>query len=616
MKAFGSWFRNLELARKLILINAVFIVLPLGLMGGFAFVRFSETTEAKVGESQLQAIKQMTLNIDTYMSELSRLTVMPYQYPKVTAFLESKRTPGQPLTLEEISGLNDFVTQVFLNGRVDILGVSLYGRDGASYVVLPESQYVTTYKLDETAAWLDRIEGHYGEPVFVPTHDVRSTGGIVYQAFSIARELRSFDSGQTLGHIVIDVDPKFIREILSKVKLDAEESLYIADDEGKLVIRKGGGGQASAPEPLPRGEAGAALAAGGEGVSQVEAGGRGLLVSRFKSEVTGWTTVGIVPVASLMKDVQTLGTFLILFGAVCVGIALLLYVFIAYRVTLPLRKLSRLMRSVERGDLSQRFPAAGRDEVGALGQSFNEMTAKLSELGYLLYETEIREKDAQIAALQSKINPHFLYNTLGSISMYAEVEGSREIVTMANSLSRLLRYSLSGRKERVSLGDELGHVRGYMSIQQMRYEERIKFTLQADPALLGCEVIPLLVQPLVENAINHAIDKGAGEGRIVLTAAAEGQTLVIAVADDGIGMAGEALEALREHLRHTRELGGSSGNGLLNVHRRLVLRYGQEYGLQLESMPYRGFRAALRLPLLPLDTGKEGDPDAEHPDRR
>ncbi|MGN7454586.1 cache domain-containing sensor histidine kinase [Paenibacillus pasadenensis] len=614
MKAFGIWFRSLELARKLILINAVFIVLPLGLMGGFAFARFSETTEAKVGESQLQAIKQMTLNIDTYMNELNRLTVMPYQYPKVTAFLESKRTPGQPLTLEEISELNNFVTQVFLNGRVDILGVSLYGRDGASYVVLPESQYVTTYKLDESVAWLDRFEGHYGEPVFVPTHDVRSTGGIVYQAFSIARELRSFDSGRTLGHIVIDVDPKFIREILSKVKLDAEESLYIADDEGKLVIRKGGGGAAAAPLDLAG--AGASLVAGGDGLSQVEERGRGLLVSRFKSEVTGWTTVGVVPLASLMKDVDTLRTFLILFGTVCVGLALLLYVFIAYRVTQPLRKLSRLMRGVERGDLSQRFPAEGRDEVGALGQSFNEMTAKLSELGYLLYETEIREKDAQIAALQSKINPHFLYNTLGSISMYAEIEGNREIITMANSLSRLLRYSLSGRKERVTLGDELDHVRGYMSIQQMRYEERIKFTLEADPALLGCEVIPLLVQPLVENAINHAIDKGAGEGRIVLSAAAEGQTLVIAVADDGIGMTGEALEALREHLRHTRELGGSSGNGLLGVHRRLVLHYGEEYGLQLESMPYRGFRAALRLPLLPLDTGKEEDSDAEHPDRR
>ncbi|MGU3472298.1 sensor histidine kinase [Paenibacillus sp. D51F] len=590
MKAFGNWFRNLELARKLILINVVFIVLPLGLMGYLAFSRFSATTEAKVGDYQLQTLKQMTLNIDTYMNELNRLTVMPYQYPKVTAYLESKRASGQALSLEEINELNSFVTQVFLNGRVDILGVSLYGQGGASYVVLPESQYVTTYKLDESAEWLDRFKGQYGEPVFIATHDVRSTGGNVYQAFSIARELRSFDSGQSLGYIVIDVDPKFIREILSKVKLDPEESLYIADRSGNLVIRKDDGGREMAP--------GLYLGRTGEGVSHVRNDGRGLLVSHFTSEVTGWTTVGIVPVASLMKDTDTLRTFIIGIGATSVGLALLLYVFIAYRITRPLRKLSRLMRNVERGELGQSFHAEGRDEIGALGRSFNEMVAKLSELGYLLYETEIREKDAQIAALQSKINPHFLYNTLGSISMYAEMEGSREIITMSNNLSRLLRYSLSGRKERVTLKDELDHVSGYMKIQQMRYEERIKFTMEADPSLLDCEVIPLIIQPLVENAINHALDKGAGQGRIALTAEAAGQVLEIAVADDGIGMNAEALEALRAHLRSTKELGGQSGNGLLNVHRRIVLHYGEEYGLTLESMPYQGFRAVLRFPLL------------------
>lgn len=590
LKSFRGWFRNLALARKLILINVVFIVLPLGLMGYFAFARFTETTERKVGDYQLQTLKQLTLNIDTYMNELNRLTVMPYQYPKVTDYLATKRAPGEPLTLDEISGLNSFVTQVFLNGRVDILGVSLYGTGGASYVVMPESQYVTTYKLDENVSWLNKFKGHYGQPVYVATHDLRSSGGNVYQAFSIVRELRSFDDGVTLGYIVIDVDPKFIREILSKVTLDPQELLYITDDSGNLVTGKDHG--------IPQGVADGSYGKKGEGVSHVKSGGEGLLVAHVTSEVTGWTTVGVVPVSGLMKDTEVLRTYLILIGVICVGRALLLYVFIAYRITQPLRKLSRLMRSVERGDLSQAFPVSGTDEVGLLGHSFNGMIAKLSELGYLLYETEIREKDAQIAALQSKINPHFLYNTLGSISMYAELEGSPEIITMSNNLSKLLRYSLSGRKEHVTLQDELDHVSGYMAIQQMRYEERIQFTMNIEPSLLDCEVIPLMIQPLVENAINHALDQGVGRGVITLTAGSSNQVLTITVEDDGIGMNAEALEALRLHLRNTEELGGRSGNGLLNVHRRIVLHYGEEYGLSLESMPYQGFKAVLKLPVI------------------
>ena len=224
-----------------------------------------------------------------------------------------------------------------------------------------------------------------------------------------------------------------------------------------------------------------------------------------------------------------------------------------------------------------------------------------------MYETEIREKDAQIAALQSKINPHFLYNTLGSISMYAEMEGNREIITMANNLSKLLRYSLSGRKEHVTLKDELDHVVGYMKIQQMRYEERITFDMQIEPSVLDCKVIPLMIQPLVENSINHALDKGVGEGRISLAATQENNVLTITVEDDGIGMNAESLESLRSHLRNTTDLGGQSGNGLLNVHRRIVLHYGVEYGLSLESMPFQGFRVVLRLPVMYLPGHRKED---------
>ncbi|KAA9003978.1 sensor histidine kinase [Paenibacillus spiritus] len=596
MKSLRRRFANLGLAQKLILINVVFIVLPLGFMGFLAFSRFSEATENKVGEYQLQTLKQLTLNIDTYMNELNRLTVMPYQYPKVTEYLQSSRAPSQPLTLDEIHELNGFVTQVFLNGRVDILGVSLYGTKGASYVVLPESQYVTTYKLEDHIPWLDRFQGHFGEPVFVATHDLHSVGGNVYQAFSIARELRSFNSGRTIGYIVIDVNTKFLEEIIAKVSLNEEESLFIADKQGQLVIGRNKDGGGLDPSVY--------LGWSGKETGHAETKG-GTLVAQVTSDITGWTTVGLVPAKSLMRDTYTLRTYIVVIGIVCVAVALFSYVFIAYRITQPLRKLSRLMRNVGRGEIQAKFPQSGRDEVGQLGLAFNRMVDKLSEIGYLLYETELREKDAQIAALQSKINPHFLYNTLGSISMYAEMEGSREIVTMANNLSKLLRYSLSGRRETVTLGDELEHVRGYMAIQSMRYGDRIRFEMTVDSALRDCRALPLLVQPLVENAINHALDKGAGEGRITLTASADGQTLRIAVEDDGIGMNASELQSLRRRLLDKAELGGRSGNGLLNVHRRIVLHYGEEYGLGIESMPFQGFKAILSLPEIHTGDRKE-----------
>lgn len=591
MKPIGGvtqWFKNQELARKLIWINALLVMLPLAVMGVFTFQSFGQTMEDNVGGYQLQALKQVTLNIDTYMNELNRLTLMPYQYNEILVYLGSARNTGQPLTLEEIESLNNFVSKIFINGRVDILGVSLYGEKGASYVVLPESQYVTTYKLDESAAWLKQAKEQFGQPTFITTHEVKSTNGVSYQVFSIARELRSFDTGRTLGYIVIDIDPSSISSILSHVNLGSRESLYITDQNGGLVIRKETNDYLPNLGPLP-----------GEGTTHiVQEDGGDLLVAHVTSPVTGWTTVSAVPVRELMKDNIIMRNSIALMGAVCVGLAMLMSVFIAFRITKPLRKLSTLMRKVKQGDLHVAFPVSSRDEVGQLGSAFNMMVSKLSELGYLLYETEIREKDAQIAALQSKINPHFLYNTLGSISMYAELAGNKEIVTMANNLSRLLRYSLSSRQEKVTLYDELEHVKGYMAIQKIRYEDRIHFDMDIDEFLLDCCVIPLMIQPVVENAVNHGLDKGVGAGHLRLSVREEGGLLKITVEDDGIGMTPSQLEEIRYRLQQDRDLGGSTGNGLLNVHRRIVLHFGEPYGLQLESMPYQGLKVIIKLPVL------------------
>jgi two-component system sensor histidine kinase YesM len=588
MNGIRGWvqrFKDQELAKKLIFINFVLVLVPLAAMGLFTFTSFERTMEENVGAYQLQTLKQVTLNIDTYMSELNRLSLMPYQYEEILDFIDSDRKPGQPLTLKEIEQLNIFVSKVFIN--TDILGVSLYGERGASYVVLPESQYITTYKLDEKAEWLKYAKGQFGQPTFLTTHEVQSTSGMVYRVFSIARELRSFDTGKTLGYIVIDIDPASVRNILSQVTLGNRESLSIMDRYGSIVINMDASDDAPAfPGALE-----------GEGVTQMsdERGGN-VLVAYVTSPVTGWTTVSVVPVSELMKDSVIVRNSMTLIGIGCVGLAMIISVLIAFRITKPLRKLSTLMRKVEQGDLQVKFPVSQGDEVGHLGHAFNTMVSKLSELGYLLYETELREKDAQIAALQSKINPHFLYNTLGSISMYAEIEGNREIVTMANSLSRLLRYSLSSRKELVTLRDELEHVNGYMKIQKLRYDDRIDYAYEVDEASLSRRMMPLLIQPIVENAINHGLDKGAGLGRIRLTCKEEDGVLRIIVEDDGIGLPNDELEELRSYLQSAVDLGGKTGNGLLNVHRRLRLHFGEPYGVTLESMPYQGMKVIISLP--------------------
>ncbi|MCR8655727.1 cache domain-containing sensor histidine kinase [Paenibacillus endoradicis] len=585
-----EWIKNKELAKKLVMIYFVLIVVPLSIMIYFTLTIFADKLEQKVGDYQLQTLKQLTLRMDAYMEELDRLTLMPYQYEDIITFLNSKREHNQPLTLQEIKDLNSFVTQVFLNGRIDIVGVSLYGEYGASYVVLPESQYVTSYSMDDNVTWLQQESSGDGRSIFAATHNIETVNGIQYPVFSIARELRVFDSGKKLGYIVIDVNPKFIQQILSEVTLGDREEIFVTTTEEELVAVK--------QKDTMLGElSGLWQLEELEGVTHADLEGERQQIAYVTSSITNWKTVGIVPVTELTKETVLIRNTLLIIGAACVVLAILFSTFLAYRITEPLRSLSKLMRKVERGDLLVTFPVKQWDEVGHLGHTFNMMVSRLSELGYLLYETEIREKDAQITALQSKINPHFLYNTLGSISMYAEIKGNREVVTMTNTLSRLLRYSLNGRKEWVSLHDELNHVKGYMTIQQMRYEDRITFQLDVDDELMDCEVIPLIIQPIVENAINHGIDRGKGYGAINLICRRDHNKLVVTVTDDGIGILEEELSRLQWKLKHSKDIGGSFGNGLLNVHRRIVLHYGETYGLVLQNIEPSGLKVTISLPI-------------------
>ncbi|URN92920.1 MAG: sensor histidine kinase [Candidatus Pristimantibacillus lignocellulolyticus] len=590
MRKVTEWIKNKELAKKLVMIYFVLIVVPLSIMIYFSLTIFSDKLEQKVGDYQLQTLKQLTLRMDAYMEELDRLTMMPYQYENIITFLNSKREHDQPLTLQEIKDLNSFVTQVFLNGRIDIVGVSLFGENGASYVVLPESQYVTNYSMDDKLTWLQQENSMDGRSIFTATHNIETVNGIQYPVFSIARELRVFDSGKKLGYIVIDVNPKFLQQILSEVTLGDREEIFVTTAEEELVAVK--------QKDTMRGElSGLWQHEELEGVTHADLEGERQQIAYVTSEITNWKTVGIVPVTELTKETVLIRNTLLIIGTACVVLAILFSTFLAYRITEPLRSLTKLMRKVERGDLLVTFPVKQWDEVGHLGHTFNMMVSRLSELGYLLYETEIREKDAQITALQSKINPHFLYNTLGSISMYAEIKGNREVVTMTNTLSRLLRYSLNGRKERVSLQDELNHVKGYMTIQQMRYEDRISFQLQVEDELMDCEVIPLIIQPIVENALNHGIDRGIGYGAIDLICRRDDNKLVVTVSDDGTGILEEELSRLQWKLNHSKDIGGSFGNGLLNVHRRIVLHYGEAYGLSLQNIEPSGLKVTISLPI-------------------
>src|SRR5581483_7075968 len=264
-------------------------------------------------------------------------------------------------------------------------------------------------------------------------------------------------------------------------------------------------------------------------------------LSSNTSPLSGWTVAALVLSSSLMQDIEAIKqttlvmiclTILLVFGATLLAIT---------RVSQQITQLRSLMGQVEMGNLDVRFHAQGRGELKSLGKSFNHMITRLKQLIQDNYESQLQRKKAELAALHSQINPHFLYNTLATFQMLAVTEGQERLASMAYHLGQLMRYALEPGTL-VELQQEVEHIEHFLSLLKERYEERLGYAIQIPEELLQYKIPRFTLQPLIENAIYHGIDPKIEGGRIEVKGWQEEKQLVLTILDDGIGMTDEELE--------------------------------------------------------------------------
>ncbi|MFS0726718.1 sensor histidine kinase [Paenibacillus sp. 1P07SE] len=287
----------------------------------------------------------------------------------------------------------------------------------------------------------------------------------------------------------------------------------------------------------------------------------------------------------------------------------------------PLRRLQTLMKRVEVGDFEVQMPVLYKDEIGRLGRGFNKMTNRLSELIQQVYvfkmeklEAELKQKEATIKALQSQINPHFLYNTLEAINCHAIIHDIPSISNMSRALADFFRYSTEGHEALVPLIEEIEHARVYIDIQLERYPE-IDVRVDLPERLKYCSVVKLSLQPLIENAFMHAF-QGERSYWLNIRVEASGEDCLLYVEDNGEGMEAKERERFNRLFRRGSPLGAelsvpAQGIGLLNVHQRIRLYFGAPYGLELQPSAAGGLRILLRVPrktkIISHDTGENPD---------
>lgn len=262
----------------------------------------------------------------------------------------------------------------------------------------------------------------------------------------------------------------------------------------------------------------------------------------------------------------------------------------------PVGALKEACARLARGDFAAKVADPGSDELASLGASFDAMAAEIDRLVSEVYRKDLLANQIEMQLLRSQVNPHFLYNSLESIRAKALSKGDAETAAMAVSLGRTLRYGIASPRETVDVARELENLRDYLALQEARRGAPLGVRICVDDSILPLPLPRLVLQPVVENALVHGLDGRPGAGSVELLGGREGGRLVFRVVDDGAGMDGEKLEALRAYIE-TGE-GPFSGIGLRNVHRRIRLAYGDGYGVRVESAPGRGTMVAVEVPVL------------------
>ena len=370
-----------------------------------------------------------------------------------------------------------------------------------------------------------------------------------------------------------------------------DSRVCVCDETGRLVFDSAG---AASGETLPEE---ILCFSDGEPQHELTSGGVSYAMASARAEKAGWYVLILTPQSEFSAGAMSVSSA-ILTAAVAALILIAVVTAIASRViSQPVKELADAMDETQLRDLSYRVTVSGADEIARLGNSFNALMDKLERSLAGEYEAALQQQKAEIRALQAQMNPHFLYNVLQSMASMAAVRHMSDLASMATALGSTMRYTISGNEPLVSLREELSYVENYLTIQKLRFGERLHAEIDVPEYVMGCAVPRVSIQPLVENAILHGLEQREKPGTIRIGAWTAGDRLTIEVTDDGQGMTEEELAQLRSALYALSPAEERRGIGLRNLYMRLRLLYDETAQLTLDSEEGIGTVAQIVIPM-------------------
>lgn len=589
--------------------------------------RATKQINGKVGEVATRNVVQAGMHLDLLLKGYKTLTKSIAGSPEIQ-LLASRTENNQAIRAIKDRTITNALGAIFYSWD-DVIGIHVITDSGNVYSYGSGMAHVIDIDY-RTRDWYDKIVSSNGETVwlgmqaqsFIDRNEKKPV-------FAFGRQLSDINRSKSTGIILVEMHPTAVLDILDNLHLSPNSEQVIVDGRDRVVARQELGklGQA-----LP-----AALRVEIGDEDDVRYGmrnnGRELVVgTRLKQ--TDWSLVSATPKAELTVEINETKQFLLVIAGLLALLSAVLALLLSRAISRPIKKLINEMKRVEQGNFEAGLKVKSFEEINVLVHVFNRMVMRVNRLILRVRTVSASEKNAQLHVLQSQVNPHFLYNTLDMIYWMLDEEKEAHLGNVVHSLSHIFRYSSDwDTSKMVPIWSEMEQIDRYLYIVKTRMDDLLHYETNIAPEWRELRVPKMILQPIVENAVIHGLDKKISDeiGAIVVSTELDGEGLLIHVSDNGAGIPEEGVRGLRRKLaaiseeESVREQSIDSsaetdrtdsyesdsrdlrrGIGMENVHRRLLLRFGPRYGLRVDSAPERGTRVTLRIPAYPVSGGAPG----------
>jgi len=546
------------------------IVIVLVVLGIISYRWTKGIIELRVSESTVETLKQIDKNLNSMVGDAQDISL----------FIISNRNVRNYLNLNKNDTNNINNTLLYLNEDLANLGnsksyistINIYGVNGLSFETAGPSQYINK-----------KLQGQYensipndGNYIITPTYKRNYQAMGVQYVTSFYREINNLnDFSQKLGIMRIDINEDLINKIYKDIKLGDTGYMFIANKDGNIVSHSD---KSQISKNIKQNQYFKLVFSKDVGYYKARINGKEVLVTHYTSKDQNLIFVSVVPFKELINQVDVVRNMTIIVILIASVFTFIITYLFSLKITTPIKKLKILMQKVEEGNLDVIANVDRKDEIGALGRSFNSMISKLKNLIEEVYKNKISRKEAELRALQAQINPHFLYNTLDAIYWSARIEGAYKTGESVNALAKLFRLALNKGDEITTVEKEVEHLQSYLIIQKMRYTEEPEIVVEVDPCIYNFKTIKLILQPLVENALLHGVAEQEKKGIIKVTGKMVKGDILFEIIDNGVGMDEKTIKEIFEG-----DIQEKKGYGIRNVDERIKLYFGKQYGIKIYS---------------------------------